>query len=650
MARWIVFIALLLVCLPKTIHHLKTFVEEAAGDSRYATYSGGDEVFVVNAAESVLRGGYFGLRCREGHTGSCYGGTQILLDGFLLKTLPASWLEKDQLISATAVNWPYLRAQPNILKALRWTRVAYALGVLLVLGVCVFLLSRDGLLAFALPLALGSSPIFAHAWQGAKNDFPSALGEIVFLFFALRLLQRPGLRRLLATTALGVIVTFIRPVLLPLLPLMGACYLYAGFQKMPWRHLLRDAVSAAMLVGIVFALLHPNMFVSSLEANWILALLHMGIRTTFQPREILQALQAAWPLAVAALAWRKKKDVGGLFLFGAAFFFFYVNLKTSYLRLYYYLPALSLGLIALGYSWPENTRFRERTLALVALFAAGFSFLSPPIQIHTPPPSISAAETPGRAVDLALHPPIRKGARPDEILFFDSLVDSPAALAGRLKSTDSVMVACWRKDSDLGAYDAPAARLWAELTEKFCPEKESVTEAALHPYVSGVPATKFAILPASAIFSAAKIPEFRGTRISPRILSGFWQGMDNYGSDLLLRQPARLEGKFLFPLGLRQISVPVASDCKDNSTVELKVSFGKTIRSSGPIGLDAREKLCGDYPRLCRWPWFQTWSQRRFAPRTPLALTADLPPGTVATIAIESTAKDCTVEVQSLEL
>lgn len=652
--RALAFLALALISVPVFLGALAQFIADSRAPATYATFAGGDEIFVVRAAERVYRDGYFGLRCREGHTGSCYGGTQILLDGLTLKTLPSSWLLGEEIARAPdTVQWPYLQTFPRMLQALRWSRVGYAVALVLVIGAVGFFFTRDWLAGAALALALGSSPLFANAWQGAKNDFCSALWEIFFLLAVARAFRSLARREFFLALAVGTLAVFVRPVLLPMLALFPVAYaLQAAVQAR--RGLFWDLVGGGVLVGSLFLFLHPNLFVSSLEANWIVAVLHMGTRVATPEGRLAEfqiALYVGWiwffALAAIFLSRRELRLVPVLYFLANGALLFYLNLKTAYLRPYYYLPAFTLGLALLALYWPRGKNWFPFALTAALLTVNfhdyGFAIWNRQLRAAVATPLETLLQQPANSwlLDLAVQPPLRR-REGEKIFFFDSLSESPAEVKQRLGFVpEKILVACWG-EVKLGDFDFPAARAWNKLTGTHCPLRADLTPELVSPFVSNRAAPEFALLSGTTLETS--LPEkYFGTKIHPRALAGFWQGQDTFGAPLILKRSASLRLSAIFPRGISRLRGTVASSCKGAASLEVRVNG-----EAQTFALDQAKAFCGDYPRLCGYPWFRKWSDRRYP------IVVDLParvkPGSFATLELKASLPECSLELREFIL
>ncbi|MGZ3710392.1 MAG: hypothetical protein ACXVBE_01495 [Bdellovibrionota bacterium] len=688
--RVFLFLALILVALPVAARNIWSFSVEARSES---TFVAGDEIFVLNLAKSIYTGGYFGMRCREGHTGSCYGGTQAFIDAVTLRMIPSAWLKGVSYAKSTEVDLPQLK-YPRMLKALRWTRVGYAALLVLVLGAVAYWFSRDFLLAFAFALIAAASPIYENAFQGVKNNHASALWELLFLLTAFPILNPPekfpSRGRYFLALFVGLLATFVRPILLPMLVLFGGTYFALSWWRgRSYRLLALDMLLSCMLLGFGYCALHPNIFVSSLEANWIISLLHSGTFYGTAAERILElkiAVGALWVwvfvLVAMKLSW-KRYELGG-FLLSAAFFlangflFFYLNLKPAYLRTAYYLPVLVLGLAAILYYWPREKRVAERfSTIMVAAFLGvvllkfgsplsnwGDAFARSPSPRSSLDIAVNEVEKPSFLIDLALRAPVHQTTVDrGKVSYFDSVSETPAKVASALRalgseSPETMIVTCWGEQSpeiESSGLAAPATILWAKTTRPFCHEHELVTYSVFAPYIYEYFSNKYTEIPVKdflrSVASAETPPVFSGVKMSPRIFRNFWEGMDHFGMPLKLEKNAVLTGDFIFPSGLSGINIPLASDCKDkHSQVQLKISTKKRTWVVGPIYLDITDKLCGDYPRLCKSERFRNWSKRRFPPAGELKLELSVAPGEAAHFEIATELNGCDLALQNFDL
>src|SRR5690606_4855648 len=123
---------------------------------------------------------------------------------------------------------------------IRVSRLVYA--SLLVLGVLVAAIALQNFLALHMAFWLAASPVFLGAWQGAKNDYPSALAGAIFMIFVIQafISQRGEKWRdrfFLTAVWIGTLCLLIRPWIVP--PLAVFFFLYPFWEyryhgRKPW--------------------------------------------------------------------------------------------------------------------------------------------------------------------------------------------------------------------------------------------------------------------------------------------------------------------------------------------------------------------------------------------------------------------------------
>ena len=677
----IIFLLALLVCSIFTALNFSRMPSQVLA----LPYLTCDEASVVRAADTIAQDGYTGFRCHEVFTGSCYGGTQAFLDGLTISLLPEKIKEAGRLMKPPGERWLWLTENSPTTSLLRLSRVLYA-----ALALIFFFWAGKGLpltTRLLLATALGSSWSFVDAWLGVKNDYPSLLFLFLFVYCLKRFSELPSEKRTLTSFLpvfiLGNLGIWVRiPMLIPVC--LGAIFFLAGhFQKpLKIKIILRDAVILLSLTLGAYLLLHPNIFYSSTEMHWMDSTLFIGRAPSIGLYNLATEFRllafSCWPLLFIAFPTlhliRKRssdfQDWYMIYLLIAAITMEALIYQKMQGRSYYYLAGTGLSFFALQNFWQSRGGPSKRALILfsiLALLSTLFGHLALH-QIHTrgyhmdtgPSDALTeevqlanflnddAQSDKEIAVDRLLQPVIfEKSNQSRKIVFFDSLSESPGELRKRLGSSAKIIVTCWSNNDERLAdeFHSEPGKKWQKFLQGRCTEYQSITPRHVTPFISYIKTSKFIILDLKDL-PAAESPRFLDRHgLNPRMLLGAEYGDDHYDALLRLKGSKSLTGSFTSKIKAQNVELSFYSTCKEEGSLTMRIDVdGKNHQAS--ISSDISEDFCRDYDKkICEWPWFRSWSQKRYAKNLSLK-NVKIHPGSSLTLSLDRLApkgNDCPV-------
>ncbi len=613
-----------------------------------------DEGYVLGPAIRVYEGGWEDYRCR-GNQIICYGAVHTFFDVLLLHALPDRWLKDSPLAVQPGPEWFYQSKYPNAFVALRTFRVVIAVFLLALLGWIAWRGFRSIPWSIAWALALPSFPTFQLSRMGLKNDFSFALYLVVFLLLANEALKSSSSGRTrwffhaaVVAGVAGISVKF--GIVLPLALLAPAYLVISWKSARSIRSILIDFAVAGVLALVAFLATNPSFGVSLGEANWISSFISATGRTPTgaeRRSEFLDVLLPnLWPLAFCLFAIvhsMKKKSNREIFrwayLVVVPVLWAILTWKSAYHRPAYYLPIL-VWVFVIGTWLPRLPGVLISFLGALLVFQAGkaavheramwnnFSNRATPGESQEPWKLFNCGEidcAPDRwVIDRTVRAAVPEKLPDANLLYFDSLVESPAALARKIAEkwpdlqtrSPRILVTCWSfppapPDDPLEFY-SPAGESWGEALREFCSRKHPLNANAAFAFENGWRPTEYRVLEYAqlrlAAFKSRNTAEVLAVRrdgLSPRMLEGAWQGIDSWYAPIILDRNAVLEGEFAFPDGLSEATLPFESTCKGEGRVTLEIAGSKADRSA-----DTRSVVCARRPWVCRAHLENWWTER----------------------------------------
>ncbi len=653
---WVVALLLLVLLLPNLIFFIGHAITTSVTESPYIRDNlSVDEAFILTPAMTVYENGYFGFRCREGHSGACYGGTQVYLDALLLKLAPQDWLKNKATSQGSSQAWPWLVKYPNALELLRISRLFHALFILIFFFCMSYWATREISFALFFSLVLGANPIFTY-WSGAKNDFASITWLILFLSMFFLFLQKKKSADIywLLAIAIGVLGVSVRPSLVPFV-LSGfgiyfvlTCFEWKTTKKIPYFNFI-IGLSAVIGALVLHLLVNPNVFVSSSEANSILTFFMMKRKSADLNALKIEAIifiQAIATTIIVAFFWKPFSktissttgSLGVLFGFVAPILLAVIQFSSAYNRAYYYLPILVSILFSFLYYLKHLSKEDQAkvikyffiTAILLICLSKPWDYFFKLQELHFDrlteieqtivdiKEKINGDKNLKVYVDLALRAPItEKMVATGQVYFFDSLSESPKELLAKVKSNSLFLLTCWSgKNNFILSYDSSFTRAWAEVSKEYCKETEVVSEAYFNSFSQFARPQKFTLISLEELKKKKiKTLTYNSQWIHPRIFRGAVEHLDNYEMPILIKNKAHLETDLLLPSNVKKLIIHANSSCKKNEDNFLEIKFPE----QKVISLNTSIQFCRDYPKLCNYNYFQKWSERRY-PIDPIIL------------------------------
>lgn len=610
-----------------------------------------DEGYVLGPALKVYEEGWKSYRCR-GDQIICYGAVHTFFDVLVLRILPESWVKESPLLQPSGPEWFYQAKYPNAFTALRVFRVALTV---LLLGLVGWIASRSfrsygvgALWALALP----GFDAFRSSRMGLKNDFSFALYLIIFLLLANTALssgvQKKTRLAFLLAIAVGVIGLSVKfGIILPLALLVPAYFISSLLRGSKASSLLGDLIFSGLVAGVAFFISNPAFFVNLGEANWFSSFLAATGRvptSVERKKEFFKVLLPnLWPLpfllVFAIRKWHREEIARWLYLLGVPIIWAFLTWKSAFHRPAYYLPILA-WIFVVGV-WTPNLKsaFKRATWFFIFCFLAFQTAMSIPSEKNTELHSVNEPWCrKGRCIaDRTVRAAIPQEVGEANVLYFDSLSDSPRELERLIRmkwpemgtEDPQVLMTCWQSPStspsDPAEHYSPAAEVWSKILKTKCPRSLPITANAAFAFENGWRPDVFSVLSLKELreevarSGESDLPlKVSRDFLSPRMLTGSWQGIDSWYAPVILKSDAVLSGEFLFPEGLSEVILPFESTCKGSGEVVLEVSGNRLSRSA-----DTRAALCAKRPWVCR-AGLENWWTERFALK-PILLRVSIP-------------------------
>lgn len=634
-----------------------------------------DEGYVLGPALKVYEEGWKSYRCR-GDQIICYGAVHTFFDVLVLRALPESWVKDAPLLQPLGPGWFYQAKYPNAFVALRTFRVVLGALLLGFIGILAAKTFRSKSIGILWALALPCFETFRSSRMGLKNDFSFSLYLILFLVLANGALKGENPRRSRFLFVMGIIAGVIGisvkfGIILPLALLVPA-YLGSSLTRgLKVSTLISDLVFAGIGAGFAFLLTNPAAGISLGEANWFSSFLaatgriptSMELKTEFL--EVL--LPNLWPfpfllflLYKSIRRWDRKELIRWIYLLGVPIVWAFLTWKSAYHRSAYYLPIL-VWIFIIGIWTPKkNTAVVFLISCLLAIQATmsissernlwtslgqqpKSTFLNEPWQIFQC--QMQSCKNDRWVIDRTVRAAVPKSVGEENVLYFDSLVDSPRDVERliKLKWPDRgaidprMLITCWQSPptlpSDPAEYYSPAAEVWSKILKDKCVRTHPINANAAFAFENGWRPTEFSVLSVKDLHEEIYPLTLSRDALSPRMLTGSWQGIDSWYAPVILKSNAILEGEFLFREGLTEVVLPVESTCKGTGQIELDLA-GKHVALSA----DTRAVVCEKRSWVCRTGLEDWWTER--VRLEPISLRINIPRGGQARIRITVTGGD----------
>lgn len=661
--RWLYIGLIALVALLSYANFLKKQITVATGENPYVWP---DESVSLSSTMTVYEGGYAQYRCEKDTSLSCYGPLQAFVDAATLKLLPKKWIEAHPILETPGIRWPGIAKYPNSIRALRLTRVFYAFLLVLILFLYTFYFNRS--LGFLSMACLVAAPAFASSWQGYKNDYVSCLWIIGFLISANQMFKAEETKKrfyyLLVALVICLLGVFVRPILLPAIPLFLFSYIVLELldrQKI-FPLVMKVAVAGFFLI-IVYLVMNPNFFVSASEAFYFRRHLagptnHRSFIEHFQEfklgaRNLWPSVLLIWTLILFIKQYGLSKTL-------KRWAFFIILLSGWVWKTIvsangyeaYYMPYLVTILIVLVMVIKE---LKVEPKKLIPVFATGVWIFSLNMRLpsHHDIEALLSPAHPGHwdvflkdekvengdrlFVDVSLRPNITVDhPAATHIEFFDSLSENPSSLAKRIGNKKAkVFVGCWeKKTSESNLYSSFAAEDWAELTADLCPQKTPISEVAFFPFIQGFRNKVFARVD-DLTKRIMKSPEWRQAFYTPKVLQGNEWILDNWYGPFIMKPDKVIHGEFILPQGSTVFELPLRSYCRDDSAVKVILeSNGKKIESLK--SLNTTDQYCANKAKICKqMPGLKYWSHASYE-LVPIRIPLRLKANTLVRLSIET--------------